>query len=573
LSRPRAEGRARRFAHLLAPVVLLCAPALYQGIQTTRALSWPPDVDLYRDIAQAQTMTDGQLLADPFYRDQTIWYNPLVPFLVAGASRLTGLPVHTAYTRAGAYLNILAPLAFFFLVRGLFGPLAAAVATLDFLFIRDPGDPAWLSPSYSPWLYSSAFAQTLFYLTLRAYHAALASDEGPWYLATGALLGLTFLAHTAPALILGIVIASGWRLRAAAPGTAWAPILRRHALLLLVALVTAAPFLWSILFRYHLRVRNPTPLTWFGAPLAAGGAGGILALGLSAETAVAFLGLVWLILRDERRLEAGLITRWAVAAGALLVYTLLGNPSFHAGTSLPPLLPPHHFLFSLKALESVLVGYAVSGLVLEMGRRFDLTASWVVRSGAALLAGLALGVGLAFPRYQTREAFVMARRQAEKDDTRATREEAREWIRSHTRPEDVFLAADDLALLVVGSAGRKTVALDPYFSNPYVDWKRRREGRDTMVALLEEGRYLPFATLAREFGVTFVIRKKSDGVPLDGVPGLGREFGNARITIYRLGTGSAADLRPNSPGILRGTSTPVVQNQLCDSCGGLAKKG
>jgi hypothetical protein len=82
---------------------------------------------------------------------------------------------------------------------------------------------------------------------------------------------------------------------------------------------------------------------------------------------------------------------------------------------------------------------------------------------------------------------------------------------------------------------------------------------------LEEGRYLPFATLAREFGVTFVIRKKSDGVPLDGVSGLAREFGNARITIYRLGTGSAADLRPNIPGIVRGTSTPIVQNQLWDS--------
>jgi hypothetical protein len=534
------ERGARRFTRLLAPLVLLCAPALYQGVRTTRGLSWPPDVDLYRDIAQAQTMADGQLLADPFYRDETIWYNPLVPLLVAGASRFTGLPVHTAYTQAGAYFNILAPVAFFFLVSGLFGRLAAAVATLHFLFFRDPGDPAWLSPSYSPWLFTAAFTQCLFFSALLAYRAALTSGARRWHVVTGALLGLTFLGHTAPALILGLVIASGCGIRAAASAAALRRILRRHALLLLVALLTALPFLWSILFHYHLRIRNPVPLTWLGAPLTSTGPGGILALGFSAGTAVALGGLAWLILKDERRLEAGLVTRWAVAASVLLAYSLLCNPYFRTGAFLPPLVPPHHFLFSLKSLESVLVGYGVSLVLLGMARRLGLTASRWVSSGA-LLAGLALGIGLAFPRYQEREAFVMARRQADIDDTRTTREEARGWIRSHTRPDDVFLAADDLALLVVGCAGRKAVALDPYFSNPYVDWKSRHEGRDAMVALLEKGRYPPFAALARDFGVTFVIRKKSDGGPLDGCPGLAREFGNARITIYRLGTGPGAD--------------------------------
>jgi hypothetical protein len=541
------EWRVGRFARLLPPLVLLCAPALYQGIRTTRSLSWPPDVDLYRDIAQAQTMADGQLLADPFYRDETIWYNPLVPLLVTGASRLTGLPVHTAYTRAGAYLNILAPVAFFFLVGGLFGRLAAAAATLDFLFVRDPGDPAWLSPSYSPWLFSAAFAQGLFYLALLSYRAALASDARRWHVATGALLGLTFLGHTAPALILGVVITSGCGLRAAAPGTPWPLILRRHALLLLVALAVAAPFLWSILLRYRLQIRNPTPLAWVWLPLASNGIGGILAMGFSAETSVALAGLAWLILKDERRLEARLITGWALAASALFAYALLCNPLVRAGALLPPLVPPHHFLFFLKSLESVLVGYGISTLLIGMASRFGLTALRGVRSGATLLASLALGVGLAFPRYQSREAFVMARQQAEKDATKTAREEAREWIRSHTHPDDVFLAADDLALLVVGPAGRKTVALDPYFSNPYVASKRRRDGRDTMFALLEGGRYLLFAPLARDFGVTFVIRKKSDGVPLDGVPGLTREFGNARITIYRVGNGPGADACCRSP--------------------------
>jgi len=98
----------------------------------------------------------------------------------------------------------------------------------------------------------------------------------------------------------------------------------------------------------------------------------------------------------------------------------------------------------------------------------------------------------------------------------------------------VFVAPDDLALLVVGAAGRKTVALDPYFANPYVDARPRREARDAMLQALERGQSDAFAALGSRFGVTYVIRKKSDGPPLDEAPGLAREFANARIRIYRV---------------------------------------
>jgi hypothetical protein len=500
------EGRSH-LPGLLAPLLLLLAPALYQGIRTTESLSWPPDVDLYRDIAQAQTMADGHLLADPFYRGETIWYNPLVPFLVAQASRLTGLPVHTAYTRAGAYLNLLAPIAFFLLVGALFGRLAAAVATLDFLFLRDPGDPAWLSPSYSPWLYSPGFVQGLFFLGILAYRAARASGAGRGYVLAGALLGLTFLGHTAPALVLGAVILWCWVLPAKEGGEKRLGAMGRgHALLLGTALIVATPFLWSILFHYHLHVLNPTPLAWLWPPLAEQGAAGVLDLGSWPEAAAALVGVVWLVARGDRPGESRLIVAWAVVASALFLYTLAGSSLLRAGFAVP-MVPPHHFLFSLKALESVLVGYGLSTLLVAAGRHLDVTALRGGKGEVALLLSLALGVGIAYPGYLGREAYVMARRQAEKDDAKITREEARDWIRAHTGPDDVFLAADDIALIVVGAAGRKSVALDPYFSNPYVDWKHRRDARNAMVAALESGGEGPFAALARDFGVTLVIRK------------------------------------------------------------------
>ena len=80
----------------MALLVLLCAPAFGAGRAASRGLSWPPDVDLYRDIAQAQTMADGALLADPFYRGEAVWYNPLVPGLVATMAGLLACDVMPA---------------------------------------------------------------------------------------------------------------------------------------------------------------------------------------------------------------------------------------------------------------------------------------------------------------------------------------------------------------------------------------------------------------------------------------------------------------------------------------------
>jgi hypothetical protein len=86
------DGRATRWWLRLVLPLLLCGPAFVVGLDATRGLAWPPDTDLYRDIAQAQTMADGALLADPFYRDETLWYNPLVPGLVAALAGLSGQP-------------------------------------------------------------------------------------------------------------------------------------------------------------------------------------------------------------------------------------------------------------------------------------------------------------------------------------------------------------------------------------------------------------------------------------------------------------------------------------------------
>src|SRR5215813_11212760 len=56
------------------PLLSICVVLLTLGVRTTRDLEWPADADLYRDIAQAQTIADGSLFGDPFYRDETVWH-------------------------------------------------------------------------------------------------------------------------------------------------------------------------------------------------------------------------------------------------------------------------------------------------------------------------------------------------------------------------------------------------------------------------------------------------------------------------------------------------------------------
>jgi len=525
---PDPGERARRWWLRAALLLLLCGPAFGLGRSASRGLSWPPGADLYRDIAQAQTMADGALLADPFYRGETLWYNPLVPGLVAALAGLSGQPVDVVYVQAGAWLNLLGPVAFFLLVEACFGLPAAALATLHLVYLRDSADPSWLSPAYSPWLYSAAFVQALFYLTVLAYRRALRSGAATWFAVTGALLGLTFLGHTAPALLLGVLAAVGFG-HDARTGRGRAS-LARHALLAGTALVIAAPFLWSIVVRYRLRIRNPAPLDWAWAPITLRTLPAFAAAYVSLPTAaLAVAALAWLIRRDPRRREASLVGAWALAAAAFFALGVLREV---AGLG-PRLIPRHHFLFYGRAAESVLVGYGGATALLALGRRLGGGRLGPLAPGALVL-GVAAVIGVVLPSYRERDAFAAGHREAEREDSRLNREEAREWIRTYSRPDDVFLAADDLALLIVGPAGRKVIALNPYFSNPYLDAQARREARDTMVEDLRQKRPEAFAARARDLGVRFVIHQHSDHWGPDEAPVLRREFAGARIGIYRV---------------------------------------
>jgi hypothetical protein len=192
-------------AMLLAALLVL---AFAHGVATTASLYWPADPDLARDSAQAMTVYDGDLWGDPQYVGETLWYNPLTPSLIALIARVSHQPLPLIYTRAGAYLNLLAPILFYVLVAVLLDQWTALIATAAFLFVQiAPPTSSMLYATYSAWLFAANLAQAWMYGTLIIFVVAIRTQRRPWYLLTGALLGLAFLAHAAPAIVLGLIIA------------------------------------------------------------------------------------------------------------------------------------------------------------------------------------------------------------------------------------------------------------------------------------------------------------------------------------------------------------------------------
>ncbi|HEY0466331.1 MAG TPA: hypothetical protein VGC79_19105, partial [Polyangiaceae bacterium] len=232
-------------------------------------LTWPCENDLYRDLGAAQSILDGQGGVDPSYLGERRWYNPLVPALIALASRVWHTPLHEAYTRFGTGLNLLAPLAFYAMVRVLFNRGVALASLLSFLFFGPLHWPSWLHATYSPWLWPCNFAQGLFYLAILAWVWAARTRKLALAPLVGAAIGLTLLAHAAPALLLVGILGVAFLAEFLPSGATFAhrsALLTFFAVLGLTTIIVGWPFLREWLSRPR-SVQNPAPLTWVAGEL------------------------------------------------------------------------------------------------------------------------------------------------------------------------------------------------------------------------------------------------------------------------------------------------------------------
>lgn len=496
----------------------LVAAAVVPGVWTTWGLHWPFDLDHFRDIAIAQTMQDGGWLADPFYAGERAWYNPLIPAIVAVTSTVTQMPVPDTLTRIGAWINAIPPLLFFLCARRLSEPLAALPALCAYLFLPH-SPPVWGAATYTPWLFPSVAAHALFYGGLLVWLRAL--EPGPrvsQVVVAGVILGLTILAHMAPALVLaGIIVVTALLTPArlsSLPSSHVGKRLLGLATVAIPAACVAAVFLLPIAWHYGFVVRNRAPGSWIDERFSFGTLSQFLKPTDLPTIVLVSLGTASLIQRMRARGLApadAILIAWATVALACFVISSASQSS--ASSLLPTLVPAYHFYFLLRALACVLFGVGFIAIARALARW------WSRRTPHRAVTGEAIGVAVSlllaaalYPDYLKREAFRTARTRAIEIEADGDHRAAYDWIRTRTPPDAVILAMDEDALRIAGAAGRKVVCVHAFFSNPYVDRGPRAAARDRLFAAIAADDRDTFREVAQPFGVTHVI------VPHDRLP-------------------------------------------------------
>ena len=430
-------------------------------------LTWPYDGDHFRDIAQAQAVLNGHPLSDPYYTGEWVWYNPLVSWLLAFIARVSGATVPVAHVQGGPWLNLLGPMAFYMLGVRIAGRAAALIALFLLLFVNCGTDPSLTCATYSPWLFVATFAQGLGFLGLLTIDEARRRDTDLAAAGAGAVAGLTFLAHTAPALILGVV--------------ALVMLRPRHLVVAgIAALLVASPFLVSIVGHYHLRIVNEAGVAWAWAPTVRGGIldelaahGPLLLAGVAGAFAV----------------RSRLAYAWAGAAAVLLAYGLARE-----GTSLPALVPNFHFWRYVMAAATLFTGAAIAWALARLPARVV-----TVMLPIALLAAALWWV----PSYRQRFDFAYGRGIA--NDRSADLNDTVTFLRKSVPPDAVVLGSRGLTLEVIGPSGHHVVGVNANWSNPYVDAAPRIAARDAMLEDIQAGRADAFAVKADAYGVTHAV--------------------------------------------------------------------
>ena len=223
---------------------------------------------------------------------------------------------------------------------------------------------------------------------------------------------------------------------------------------------------------------------------------------------------------------------WMAVALALLVYSI-SAPRL----GWPRMVPPHHFLFYLKAGQSVLIGCGVGMAWTRLAPSARRVSSDRLGLSALLgAAGLFAAALCETAIVSTRTRGYFAHEPAAQWTSMPNRDEAFTWLRGTVGPDDTILANDTLGLTLVGPLGARAVAVDPRFSNPYVPWAARASAREDMMRSLRENDVAGFRRLGAVYGVDYVVHAAVDGGALDEtlLTCLRRVHGNARITIYRV---------------------------------------
>ena len=514
--RRKMEARDSAAAGWVTWVVLalLLGLCLLEGLQSIAGLDRPPDMDSLRDVGFVQGFLDGNWLGDPVYAGEFRWYPPLFPALGALAVWLTGLPVMRLWLDLAPWVNLLVPLTFFLMCRRLLGAPAAAVATAVFVLFNGAFTYPFIEAAYTPWPLVPDFSLSLFFLGVALIHRHGASTHLGDAAGIGTLLGITFLAHTVPAILLSaIVTVNAFVLNGIRPR-----VILWLAVVALVELAWGLIFLLPLYLHYHLHIANPVPGAWLDDLMEPRQVLRLVALNVPGGLALIAAFLL------RRRAPMGLssaviLATWIGICGLFLArHEACAGLHLHNAACDTFVIAVNHYHFYLAAAWAALIGYAV-----WEGARWwmAMPAGGVSTARAAVLAVgavAALGLGSFFflfrpaalderelariqgksieeldtypyrwIRNTMRPAFEVRMRYWARMDQKYFDSEAYRWILANTEPTDLFVTSpvadwEEPQAFAVMAAARRLLVPPELHSNPYVTWVDRDERRRRYVA-------------------------------------------------------------------------------------------
>jgi hypothetical protein len=495
ISRPVDWPRAMRALLQAWPWVVLVAllgVCLVHGLWVVRGLGYYTAIlDTYRDAGFVQGFMDGNLSGDPSIEGAKRYYPPLLHALAAVVASIAHAPPLQLLVRAAPWVNLLIPATFFLMVRRLIDAPAAAVATVLLVCFDGSLLPPWMAASYSPWHSVPALTQALFFCCVWVLSARAQRGRFGDAILIGSMIGIVFLAHTVPAVILAVMTAAaavsmqGMRIRTVAwVGTA-----------ALTAMLWTLPFMIPLVTTYHLKVLNaagaftddlfdPTRIPKR-----------VIAASLPGLVALALLGWNWWRARQFGRTVApttGVILGvWTALPILFIARHFACGVGGTSAVCTAFVVPVHHWMFYVQSALACVFGYAVvSGLAprgspaAEANPAAASFATVVAASGAFALACAALSFR---PTDQTmRERALDMRSRVDL--------ELYQWVLTSTQPDALFVtdistnAVHDTAAMAVLAAARRSVALPFTYSNPYIDWQMRKQREEAYLAAALSGK-------------------------------------------------------------------------------------
>ena len=504
--------------YIVACILMLLA-AFLQCYITVHGLHWASEPDFDRDIAYIRTTLDGHYGIDPNYTGQYMWYNPMIFLSETLCVKLTGLPINIIVARAGVYLNLINPIVFFIMVVKLFDYKIALASFLAFLFLISGNLPCWGAATYSPWMVSDTFVQFLFYICIFLCYKAFSTQRMVWFILLGVFLGLSFLGHSAPTIIVILILIylQFQKIIMAVWNKDYKPIVKyifQGVFTVVPFLIFAFPFLYYVLGIYHLHFVNRIILQCAPGIFARAESLSLIKANITLCLVVSVIGAIWFYRKQPDMLLRKIVLSWFIICAVMYVYeSVVPTADKLTHHNFPDTIPAFHYFFYMKAAQAIFFGFGfmyIFNFLLRLAEDSNKKKFAPEMVEYFLVACILVYAAVYYPFYSNRDDFKVMRQAAIIKGREKDKIDIYNFVEKNIPLSDVLLCNHGLSLFPVMPTGIKMVSVETYFSNPYISYDRRESDRNAMLSYLTTSAPASAIKLFDEYKVDYVLLQNNE---------------------------------------------------------------